>query len=160
MPLWTPEKRTQFKTKRTMNKLPILPIPSHEKRTTSDEHRATSHESRAANKKMQNEPNFKNTQINLRPVKTRNYGNFHPHGRPKNEPNSNPIYGKLPQFAVFKQFPLIYEIFILIFTNFYTNSPPIYELSTLHSDENGNFHPLDQRKFMPKLAPKVEPVTN
>jgi len=40
---------------------------------------------------MRNEPNLKNTQINLNPVKTKNYGNFRPFDRPKNEPNSNPI---------------------------------------------------------------------
>jgi len=122
---------------------------------------------------MQNEPNLKNSQINVSLSKTKDYENKCPSEHQKNEPNlwkTNPIHaqgisGKLPQFmpkvfAVFEQFPLIYEIFILIFTKFYTNSPLLCPLSTLHSDENTNFHPLAHRKFIPKLAPKVEPVTN
>jgi len=45
-----------------------------------------------ANKKMRNEPNLKNTKINLKPFMAeacRNYRCFAPR---KNEPNTNPIY--------------------------------------------------------------------
>ncbi len=42
-------------------------------------------------KNMQNEPNFLETQINVSPVKTKNYENKRPSGRRKNEPNTNPI---------------------------------------------------------------------
>jgi len=55
-------------------------------------------------KKMQNEPNFKNTQINLTSVTAGDYTNFHPLERRKNEPNfirhsfseggPNPIFSK------------------------------------------------------------------
>jgi len=44
--------------------------------------------------KMQNEPNFKNPQINVTPFPTSNYGKLHRRRQPKNEPNSNPIYTK------------------------------------------------------------------
>jgi len=49
---------------------------------------------RVTNKKMQNEPNFKNTQMNLSPVKTKNYENIWHCRHRKNEPNlwkTNPI---------------------------------------------------------------------
>jgi len=104
---------------------------------------------------MQNEPNLKNTKMNLNLFKTTNYSIFRPLQRRKNEPNSNPIYGKRPQFTLFEQFPLIYEIFIIIFTNFYTNSPPVCPLSTLLSNENGNFHPLDHPKKRTQFAPAM-----
>jgi len=122
---------------------------------------------------MQNEPNLKNTKMNLRPVKTTNYVIFRPPAHRKNEPNlwkTNPIHaqgisGKLPQFmpkvfAVFEQFTLIYEIFIIIFTNFYTNSTPFCPLSVLYSDENSNFHPLKRQKFIPKVNISVSSVTS
>jgi len=98
---------------------------------------------------MQNEPNLKNTKMNLNLFNTTNYVIFRPPGNRKNEPNSNPI----SNFRLEEQFTLIYEIFILIFTNFYTNLPPVYELSTLHSDENGNFHHLGHPKNEPNLRP-------
>jgi len=144
---------------------------------------------------MQNEPNFKNTKINLTPVKRMNYENnqpftrkqnepnllkhqinvsslskkvcvnFRPLAHRKNEPNSNPIYrfilsgveGKINQFipkvfAVFEQLPLIYVLFFLIFTNFHANSPTVYALSTLYSDENSNFHPLGRTKNETKIT--------
>jgi len=45
-------------------------------------------------KNMQNEPNFKNTQINISDVKRKDYVNKWPRGHRKNEPNlckTNPI---------------------------------------------------------------------
>jgi len=42
-------------------------------------------------KKMQNEPNLKNTKMNLNLFKTTNYSIFRLLQRRKNEPNSNPI---------------------------------------------------------------------
>ena len=42
--------------------------------------------------KMRNEPNLKNTKMNLNLFKTTNYGNFRPFGHRKNEPKTNPIY--------------------------------------------------------------------
>ena len=45
----------------------------------------------AKNKKMQNEPNFKNPQINLSPYKTKNYENKRTCEHRQNEPNTNPI---------------------------------------------------------------------
>jgi len=109
-------------------------------------------------KNMQNEPNFKNAQISVSDVNRKDYEKNKAFARRQNEPNlckTNPISAKRPQFAVFQQFPLIYVLFFLIITNFYTNSPPIYALSTLHSDKNSNFHHFGHRKFIPKLAPKV-----
>ena len=46
---------------------------------------------RVMNKKMQNEPNLQNNQINLNPVKTRNCENKRLAGQPKNEPKTNPF---------------------------------------------------------------------
>jgi len=46
---------------------------------------------------MQNEPNLLDTQMNLTPVKTKNYENNQPPTPRKNEPNlrkTNPIYAK------------------------------------------------------------------
>ena len=43
------------------------------------------------NEHFSNEPNFKNTQINLTSFTAVNYGNFHPLEHRKNEPNTNPI---------------------------------------------------------------------
>jgi len=40
---------------------------------------------------MQNEPNLKNTKINLTPFKTGNYEKNRPFTHRKNEPNTNPI---------------------------------------------------------------------
>ncbi|MBW1820997.1 MAG: hypothetical protein JRI92_04400 [Deltaproteobacteria bacterium] len=45
-------------------------------------------------KNMQNEPNFKNAQIDVRSFTAINYANLHPFDRPKNEP----IYKKRTQF--------------------------------------------------------------
>ena len=42
-------------------------------------------------KNMRNEPNFKNPQMNLTPVKTKDYENKRPSSHRQNEPNSNPI---------------------------------------------------------------------
>jgi len=109
---------------------------------------------RATLKNMRNEPNFKNTKMNLTPAKRMSYVNFHPHGHRKNEPNlckTNPI----SNFRLEEQFTLIYEIFILIFTKFYTNSPQIWALSTLISDENTIFHPLHR-----KNEPNTNPISN
>jgi len=98
---------------------------------------------------MQNEPNLKNTKMNLNLFKTTNYSIFRPLQRRKNEPNSNPIYGKRPQFTLFEQFPLIYEIFSLIFTNFYT---------FLHEFTPGlpiiNTFEQRKRQFSPPRPPK------
>jgi len=69
--------------------------------------------------------------MNLNLFKTTNYIIFRPLQRRKNEPKTNPITHLL-----------IYVLFFLIFTNFYTNSPPVWTFSTLHSDENANFHQL------------------
>jgi len=43
---------------------------------------------------MQNKPNFLNTQMNIKPLMTKHYDNFHLLGRCKNKPNSNPIKPK------------------------------------------------------------------
>jgi hypothetical protein len=56
-----------------------------------------------ANKKMRNEPNFKNTEINLNPVKTKNYENKRLVGQRKNEPNTNPILSTGPSIDQFEQ---------------------------------------------------------
>ena len=40
---------------------------------------------------MQNEPNFKNAEMNVSSALSRRYGDFHILGRRKNEPNTNPI---------------------------------------------------------------------
>jgi len=45
-------------------------------------------------KNMQNEPNFQNAHMNLNPVKTKDYMKYDAFSSRKNEPNSNPIYGK------------------------------------------------------------------
>jgi len=45
-------------------------------------------------KKMQNEPNFLKSKMNVSSVKTKNYENKRPSGHRQNEPNTNPIYGK------------------------------------------------------------------
>jgi len=45
----------------------------------------------ATNKKMQNEPNLQNAQMNLSYVKRKDYKNNWPSGSRKNEPNTNPI---------------------------------------------------------------------
>jgi len=127
------------------NVLELLPIKGALRgQATSGENRVTNHGPRATNKKMRNEPNLKNPQINIGAFEIRAYIVSCRFQRRKNEPNSNPFTHLL-----------IYEIFIIIFTNFYTNSPPIWALSTLLSDENTIFHPLQHRKFMPNLAPQV-----
>jgi len=54
---------------------------------------------RGYEQKMQNEPNFKNTKINLTYFETMNYANFRHLQRPKNEPNlrkTNPILVRHP----------------------------------------------------------------
>jgi len=45
-------------------------------------------------KNMQNEPNFKNNQINVTFFTAMNYGNLQHLDRRKNEPNTNPILSK------------------------------------------------------------------
>jgi hypothetical protein len=49
---------------------------------------------RTANKKMQNEPNFKNTQKTVTSFTGIDYGNFHPPDRRQNEPKTNPIQAR------------------------------------------------------------------
>ena len=44
-----------------------------------------------SDKKMQNEPNLKNTKINVKSFTAINYGLFRPPAYRKNEPNTNPI---------------------------------------------------------------------
>jgi len=56
--------------------------------------RVTNHQRRATNKNMQNEPNLQNTQINVTPFPTSNYGKFSRLQQPKNEPNSHPTYAR------------------------------------------------------------------
>jgi len=46
---------------------------------------------RATLKKMRNEPNFKNTKMNITPVKTKNYEKNRAFARRQNEPKTNPI---------------------------------------------------------------------
>jgi len=58
---------------------------SIETRATNTERRATKYDQQM--KKMQNEPNLKNTKINLNPVKTKNYMKNDAFSPPKNEPN-------------------------------------------------------------------------
>jgi len=73
------------------------------------------------NKKMQNEPNLKNTQMILTSVKKRYYGNFHPLAHPKNEPNlrkKNPI-------AHLLIYPFIHLLIDSIMQN-EPNTNPIY----------------------------------
>ena len=47
------------------------------------------------NKKMQNEPNLQNAQINVTPVKRKDYENKHPCRPRQNEPKTNPIYAQV-----------------------------------------------------------------
>ncbi len=46
-------------------------------------------------KNMQNEPNFLETQMNVSPVKTKNYENKRPSGRHENKANTKPIQTQL-----------------------------------------------------------------
>jgi len=86
------EQVTHFNNLPMINDLELLPINgSLRGRATSDENRVTNHGPRATNKKMQNEPNLQNAQMNLTSFPTSNYGKFRRRQRPKNEPNTNPI---------------------------------------------------------------------
>ena len=66
-------------------------LMNHKSRELTINHRISTKTYEKRTLFMQNEPNFKNAEMNVSSALSRRYGDFHILGRRKNEPNTNPI---------------------------------------------------------------------
>jgi len=109
------------------------------------------------NKNMQNEPNLKNTKINLSSLSKMVCVNFRPLDRPKNEPNTNPIY---TQFAVdMLSWPAVQPLYYLLRLTFASHESRATRNELNMQNEPNLKNSKERQKNEPNLW-KTNPISN